>query len=553
MLLIAVTTPKGQRTEEECTIDSCTIGKGDDNRIMLQGWSVGRSHATIHRRKDGVYVEDHGTSSGTKINDRKVAGLHGPLKPGDEISICDYVLCVLDLEEEAPVAAAVASAPVAAAPAAEPDQPTAAETAETIAVLKNLHLQLIKQMDLRRVDVNRQSEEELRENTRAMLEEIVSTDKTIPPRFDRAMLVKRVLDEVVGLGPLEDLLADESVSEIMVNSYDEIFIERSGQLQKSPVTFTSNQSVLSAIERIVTPIGRRIDESSPMVDARLKDGSRVNAVIPPLALKGANITIRKFSKKKLVGEDLIRFGSMTPPILGFLKTIVEQKANIIISGGTGSGKTTLLNVMSNYIPKDERIVTVEDAAELQLSQPNLVGLESRPANAEGKGLVTIRDLVKNCLRMRPDRIVVGECRGGEALDMLTAMNTGHDGSLTTAHANTPRDCLARIEVMVMMAGMDLPIRAIREQIASAIRFIVQQNRFSCGTRKITHITEVTGMEGDIIQLQDIFLYKREGFGPDGKVRGRHIATGQIPEFYEELASRGMEIDLSLFDSEDKRL
>lgn len=555
MLLIAVTSPKGQRTEEECTIDSCTIGKSDENRIMLQGWSVGRSHATIHRRQDGVYVEDHRTSSGTRVNNQKVSDLHGPLKPGDEINICDYILHVLDLESESPVNEAPAPAatiPVPAAPA-ETEPATAREIAETIAVLKNLHLALIKQMDLRRVDVNRQDEEELRANTLAMLEEIVAADKTIPAHMDRKNLVKRVLDEVVGLGPLEDLIADESVSEIMVNSYDEIFVERKGQLQKSTVTFTSNQAVLSAIERIVTPIGRRIDESSPMVDARLKDGSRVNAVIPPLALKGANITIRKFSKKKMVGEDLVNFGSMTPVMLDFLKTIVEEKANIIISGGTGSGKTTLLNVMSNYIPRDERIVTVEDAAELQLTQPNLVGLEARPANAEGKGLVTIRDLVKNCLRMRPDRIVVGECRGGEALDMLTAMNTGHDGSLTTAHANTPRDCLARIEVMVMMAGMDLPIRAIREQIASAIRFIVQQNRFSCGTRKITHITEVTGMEGDIIQLQDIYLYKREGFGADGKVRGRHIATGQIPEFYEELASRGLDIDLKIFDSKDQRL
>ena len=556
MLNIAVITPKGQRTEEECTIDSCTVGKSDENRIILQGWSVGRKHATIHRRQDGVYVEDHGSSAGTKVNNQKITGSYGPLKKGDEIGICDYVLAVLDLEPEVAAVPAV-QAPAtatAAAPAAEiAKESSAAERAETIAALKHLHAQLIKQMDLRRVDVNRQSEDELRENTRVMLEEIVAADKTIPAHIDRALLVKRVLDEVVGLGPLEDLIADESVSEIMVNSHEEIFIERGGQLQKSDITFTSNQAVVSAIERIVTPIGRRIDESSPMVDARLKDGSRVNAVIPPLALKGANITIRKFSKKKLVGEDLIRFGSMTPVMLEFLKTVVEQKANIIISGGTGSGKTTLLNVMSSYIPQDERIVTVEDAAELQLGQPNLVGLESRPANAEGKGLVSIRDLVKNCLRMRPDRIVVGECRGGEALDMLTAMNTGHDGSLTTAHANTPRDCLARIEVMVMMAGMDLPIRAIREQIASAVKFIVQQNRFSCGTRKITHVTEVTGMEGDVIQLQDIFLYKREGFGPDGKVRGKHIATGQIPEFYEELASRGLEIDFNMFASQDKRL
>ncbi|MGZ3254531.1 MAG: ATPase, T2SS/T4P/T4SS family, partial [Burkholderiaceae bacterium] len=449
MLHIAVITPKGQRTEEECTIDSCTIGKSDDNRIMLQGWSVGRKHATIHRRKDGIYVEDHGTSAGTKVGNQKVDNIYGPLKKGDAVTICDYVLLVLDIEEDTPASSPEPAHVTPVAPAqtqvsesmADANSMTAAEKDETIAVLKNLHLLLIKQMDLRRVDVNRQSEDELRDNTRAMLEEIVAADKTIPQHLDRTLLVKRVLDEVVGLGPLEDLIADESVSEIMVNSFDEIFIERKGQLVKSDITFTSNQSVLSAIERIVTPIGRRIDESSPMVDARLKDGSRVNAVIPPLALKGANITIRKFSKKKMVGEDLVRFGSMTPTMLGFLKTIVEEKANIIISGGTGSGKTTLLNVMSNYIPKDERIVTVEDAAELQLSQPNLVGLESRPANAEGKGLVSIRDLVKNCLRMRPDRIVVGECRGGEALDMLTAMNTGHDGSLTTAHANTPRDCL----------------------------------------------------------------------------------------------------------------
>ncbi|TCS37544.1 pilus assembly protein CpaF [Paucimonas lemoignei] len=562
MLLIAVTTPKGQRTEEECTIDTCSIGKSDENRIILQGWTVGRSHATIQRRADGVFVNDLGASSGTRVNGTKISGSYGPLKPGDKVTICDYVLEVLDLEPEAPAAPTLASASHAAtsaAPASDADaddetnEQIAARAKEIVEVLKYLHQQLIKQMDLRRVDVNRQSEDELRDNTRVMLEEIVAADRNIPAHLDKAMLVKRVLDEVVGLGPLEDLIADESVSEIMVNSADEIFIERNGKLRKSDITFTSNQAVVQAIERIVTPLGRRIDESSPMVDARLKDGSRVNAVIPPLALKGANITIRKFSKKKLVGEDLIRFGSMTPTMLEFLRTIVEQKANIIISGGTGSGKTTLLNVLSSYIPKDERIVTVEDAAELQLSQPNLVGLESRPANAEGKGMVAIRDLVKNCLRMRPDRIVVGECRGGEALDMLTAMNTGHDGSLTTAHANTPRDCLARIEVMVMMAGMDLPVRAIREQIASAVRFIVQQNRFSCGSRKVTHITEITGMEGDIIQLQDIFLYQREGFGPDGKVKGKHVATGQIPEFYEELGSRGLDIDFNMFASGDKRL
>jgi pilus assembly protein CpaF len=396
--------------------------------------------------------------------------------------------------------------------------------------------------------VSRQSEEELRTNTRALLEEIVAQDKELPPDLDKAMAVKRVLDEVVGLGPLEDLLADEAVTEIMVNRYNEIFVERKGMLEQSEITFTSDQAVVQAIERIVAPLGRRIDESSPTVDARLKDGSRVNAVIQPLALKGANITIRKFSKKKLKGEDMIRFGSMTQQMLDFMKVVVEQKANMIISGGTGSGKTTLLNLLSSFIPPDERIITVEDAAELQLTQPNLVGLESRPPNAEGKGQVTIRDLVRNTLRMRPDRIVVGECRGGEALDMLTAMNTGHDGSLTTAHANTPRDCLARIEVMVMMAGLDLPVRAIREQIASAIRFFIQQNRFSCGSRKITHITEVTGMEGDVIQLQDIFLFKQEGFGADGKVKGKQIATGAIPDFYQDLKERGLNVDLNIFQA-----
>jgi pilus assembly protein CpaF len=577
MLRITVTTPRGASNLVECTIDRCGIGKSDDNLIILQGWSVARNHAAIHRRADGVYVENLDPKGNTEVNGHKVS-LHGPLQAGDKLNICGYTLEVHDLESEQPAAptptpvAAPAPAPrtVDAMPVAAPDivttpvpTPAPAPAAEVepnreaqaawIELLKHVHESLIKQMDLRRIDLSRFSEEELRANTKALLDELVANDRSIPAHVDKALLVKQVQDEVVGLGPLEDLLADETVTEIMVNRYDEIFIEKKGRLTKSPITFTSDQAVVSAIERIVTPLGRRIDESSPMVDARLKDGSRVNAVIPPLALKGANITIRKFAKNKLSGEDLIKFGSMTPQMLHILKTIVEQKANIIISGGTGSGKTTLLNVLSNYIPDDERIVTVEDAAELKLSQPNLVGLESRPANAEGKGAVPIRDLVKNCLRMRPDRIVVGECRGGEALDMLTAMNTGHDGSLTTAHANTPRDCLARVEVMVMMAGLDLPVRAIREQISSAVRFIVQQNRFSCGSRKVTHITEITGMEGDMIQMQDIFLFKQEGFGPDGKVRGKHLATGAVPDFYQDLAARGLDVDLSIFQAPGGRL
>jgi pilus assembly protein CpaF len=570
MLNIAVTTPKGNTSPIECTIDSCSIGKSDENLIVLQGWTVAKKHAAIQRKPDGVYIEDLGSSSGTEVNGKKITGRHGPLLPGDKIAISGYTLEVLDLELPASAAAAPAhaqatataapafqAATVPAAPAAPatvapppPPPPSLSEEARATMTrhLKRVHQLLIKQMDLRRMDVSRQSEDELRTNTRALLEEIVLKDKELPPEIDRERIIKQVLDEVVGLGPLEDLLADELVTEIMVNRFDEIFIERAGKLTKSEITFTSDLAVVGAIERIVAPLGRRIDESSPMVDARLKDGSRVNAVIPPLALKGANITIRKFSKKKLQGEDMVRFGSMTHAMLDFMKTVVEQKANMIISGGTGSGKTTLLNLLSSFIPPDERIITVEDAAELQLSQPNLIGLESRPANAEGKGMVAIRDLVKNTLRMRPDRIVVGECRGGEALDMLTAMNTGHDGSLTTAHANTPRDCLARIEVMVMMSGLDLPVRAIREQIASAIRFFIQQNRFSCGSRKITHITEVTGMEGDVIQLQDIFLFKQEGFGADGKVKGKHVATGAIPDFYQDLKNRGLDVDLSVFQA-----
>jgi pilus assembly protein CpaF len=304
---------------------------------------------------------------------------------------------------------------------------------------------------------------------------------------------------------------------------------------------------MSAIERIVSPLGRRIDESSPLVDARLKDGSRVNAIIPPLALRGPCLTIRKFSKQKLTSEDIVNFGAVSPDMMKFLQMCVQHHKNIIVSGGTGSGKTTLLNVLSNFIPETERIVTVEDAAELKLNQPHIVSLEAKPPNMEGKGAITIRELVKNCLRMRPDRIVVGECRGGEALDMLQAMNTGHDGSLTTAHANTPRDMIARLEVMVMMSGMDLPSKAIREQVASAIDIIVQQTRYSEGSRKITNITEITGTEGDIVQMQDIFVYKQEGFDENGKVKGEFVATGRIPEFYDELRQRGLPVDMSIFD------
>jgi pilus assembly protein CpaF len=575
MFSVEVKAPKGQLQRVDCQIDICTIGKADDNLIVVRGWSVGKRHATIHRRREGFFVEDHGALGATEVNGKLIEKEYGPLKPEDVIRIGDYHIKVAPdggtTAADAPPAAPVQQAPASAArpqspaaPAAAPSAPVApaapakaqAEVPQAVAAMKlarrNLHQKLISQMDLRRLDVSHMGEDDLRNTTQSMIADILANDKDmVPPGVDRQRLAKDVLDEVVGLGPLEDLLADATVTEIMVNRWDEIYVERGGKLTKSDITFSTDQAVMGAIERIVAPIGRRIDESSPMVDARLKDGSRVNAVIPPLALKGCNITIRKFSKSKLVDKDLIRFNSVSAEMMGFLKMAVEQAANIVISGGTGSGKTTLLNVMSNYIPDDERIVTVEDAAELQLSQPHLISLESRPPNSEGKGAVTIRDLVKNCLRMRPDRIVVGECRGGEALDMLQAMNTGHDGSLTTAHANTPRDCIARLEVMTLMSGLDLPVRAIREQIASAVDMIVQQSRFPDGSRRVTHITEVTGMEGEIVQLQDIFLFKQEGYDANGKVKGRYIATGNIPEFYQDLSQRGIPVDLSIFKTPER--
>ena len=416
-----------------------------------------------------------------------------------------------------------------------------------IELRKRAHMKVIAALDLRRLNVARMEDDELRQTVNAALDDIFNHDSSFRTTdIPLDALKKSVFDEIIGLGPLEELIADPTVTEIMVNCHDEVFIEQLGRLTRSPVVFTDDRAVLGAIERIVAPIGRRIDESSPMVDARLADGSRVNAVIPPLALKGPSITIRKFSKQKLAGEDLIQFGSMSPEMLEFLQTAVEQRANIIISGGTGSGKTTLLNVLSSYIPDDERIVTVEDAAELQLSQPNLVSLEARPANMEGKGAIHIRDLVKNCLRMRPDRIVIGECRGGEALDMLQAMNTGHDGSLTTAHANAPRDCIARLEVMTLMAGLDLPVQAIREQICSAVDIIVQQTRFSCGSRRVTHVTEVSGMESGVITLQDVFVFREEGIGENGKIQGKFVPTSYVPDFYQDLIRRRIPVNTDIF-------
>ncbi len=387
------------------------------------------------------------------------------------------------------------------------------------------------------VEVRRQIEE--------IFSRVIDEEGLALTRAERVRMLEQITDEIIGLGPLEPLLRDDSVSEVMVNGPRQVYIERAGKLELTNVVFQNDDHVMRIIDRIIAPIGRRVDESSPMVDARLTDGSRVNAIIPPLSLVGPVITIRKFAASPFTTDDLIRFGTATPEMFEFLRACVEARLNIFVSGGTGSGKTTTLNVLSSFIPNDERIVTIEDAAELQLRQEHVVTLESRPPNIEGKGAIPIRELVRNSLRMRPDRIVVGECRAGEALDMLQAMNTGHDGSLSTGHANTPRDMLARLETMVLMAGVDLPVRAIREQISSAVDLIVHQSRLKDGTRKIVNITEVQGMEGDTIVMQDVFVFEQSGV-IDGKIQGKLKATGIRPKFVETFEALGIHLPNGIF-------
>lgn len=387
--------------------------------------------------------------------------------------------------------------------------------------------------------------QEIRTTMEELFSTILAEENIVLSRAERQRLFDQIVAEILGFGPIEILLADDSVTEIMVNGPKNIFVERKGNITRSNVTFEDDDHVLRIIDRIVAPLGRRVDESSPTVDARLPDGSRVNAVIRPISLCGPTITIRKFSKKPLTVDDLIRFGTVSPEIVEFLRACVISAMNIVVSGGTGSGKTTLLNILSGFIPEDERILTIENAAELQLRQEHVVGLESRPPNIEGKGEITIQDLVVNSLRMRPDRIVVGECRAGEALDMLQAMNTGHDGSLTTAHSNSPRDTISRLEVMCLMSGMDLPIRAIREQIASAVQLICHQDRLRDGSRKVTAVTEVQGMEGDVIVLSDIFVFEQTGVEA-GKVIGRVRPTGLRPKFMDQIEAEGIHLPPSVF-------
>jgi len=399
------------------------------------------------------------------------------------------------------------------------------------------------------VDVTQVSE--VRKTIQDLFDQILIEENFILSRSEKSRLFEQIAAEILGFGPLQPLLEDETVTEIMVNGAKNIYVERRGKLQKVPLSFENNEHVMRIIERIVAPLGRRIDESSPYVDARLPDGSRVNAIIPPISLVGPVLTIRKFSRTPISVDQLVQFGSITPEALTFLDACVKARLNIVISGGTGSGKTTLLNVLSSFIPADERIVTIENAAELQLRQDHVVTLESRPANIEGKGEITIRDLVVNALRMRPDRIIVGEIRDAAALDMLQAMNTGHDGSMTTLHSNSPRDTMARLETMTLMAGMDMPIRAIREQVASAIQLVVHQERMRDGTRKVTYITEVAGMEGDVITMTDLFVFEQVGF-ENNKVVGRMRATGLRPKFMAKIEAAGIHLPQSVFGIGIKR-
>jgi pilus assembly protein CpaF len=416
---------------------------------------------------------------------------------------------------------------------------------ESFDVLKQrIHQKLIGKLDLNRV--NELEGDVLKREIRQVVEHLCDGENTLLNRSERDRLVDEVLDETFGLGPLEILLKDPTISDILINGPKDIFVERGGKMQRSNVFFRDNAHLVQIIDRIVSKVGRRVDETSPMVDARLEDGSRVNAIIPPLALDGAAMSIRRFGSKPLRLEDLLKFKAFTPEMVMFLEGAMKARLNIIISGGTGSGKTTLLNTLSSFIPNTDRIITIEDAAELQLQQDHVVRLETRPANIEGKGQVTATDLVKNCLRMRPERIIIGECRGAETLDMLQAMNTGHEGSLTTTHANTPRDCIARMETMIMMSGFELPLKAMRTQIASAVDLIVQANRLQGGKRRVTHITEIVGMENDTVVMQDIFRYIQDGVDADGTCIGRFVASGVRPKCMDRLESGGVRLPASVF-------
>ena len=551
-MLYLTTLVDGVREKRELSDGTWIIGRGEGCRIRFASIAVSERHAILTVRAQQAVIEDLHSANGTYVNGEPIdaaVALNGDMV----VQIGDAIFRVSEEDEssESEDSSVDVDAPQETVETAAEEEAEADPMRELRRnVQEQIQNELLKRMDMKRLTLDGVDREGLEDTARVKIRQIIDevvAKGRLPEGIDTVRLEDDVFNEAMRLGPLEELLADDSVSEIMVNGPRKVYVERKGKLVLSDCQFTDDASVLAVIERIVSPLGRRIDESQPYVDARLADGSRVNAIIAPLALSGPTITIRKFSKNALTPEDFIRFGTWTHNAAEFMKLCVTLRKNIIVAGGTGSGKTTLLNLLSGFIPRTERIVTVEDAAELRLQQPHVVRLEARPPNIEGKGAVTIRDLVKNCLRMRPDRIIVGECRSGEALDMLQAMNTGHDGSLTTVHANSPRDVISRLETMVMMSGMELPSKAIREQIASAVDIIIHESRLSDGSRKVVAITEVTGLEGSQIVMQDIFAFNQTGVGENGKVLGEFKPTGAVPTWLDELSGRGITVDTRIFD------
>lgn len=551
-----------------------TIGRGGQCALVLADDSASELHARLTLSATQMLIEDVNSSNGTFVNSHQISA-PTLLKPESIVAIGGTVFRIQPRTVSAGVSQnqgnTGASSPSASASASDgrggkvsrmargegvqglsPEERARMERRRS--VKSQIHAELVKRLGLKQLVSQSVSSAELEERVRSTLKMIfaeLNERERLPAELGSQELLNEIYDESIRLGPIEKFLADDSITEVMVNGPLNVYVERKGKLEFTGQSFMDDASVMAVIERIVAPLGRRIDESQPYVDARLADGSRVNAIIPPLSLIGPCITIRKFAKRVLTEQDFIQYGTWTHAIAHFLEICVQLRKNIIVAGGTGSGKTTLLNVLSNYIPSSDRILTIEDAAELRLNQPHVVRLEARPANIEGKGAITIRDLVRNALRMRPDRIIVGECRGGESLDMLQAMNTGHDGSLTTVHANSPRDVISRLETMVLMSGVELPSRAIREQIASAVNIIVQEARLSDGSRRIIAVTEITGMEGQQIVMQDIFVFKQTGIDAQGRVQGFLTATGAVPSFFDTLAARGIELDPSLFTPQDE--
>jgi pilus assembly protein CpaF len=511
-----------------------TIGKARNNDCVLDRPDISSQHCELFQYNNQVMVRDLNSKNGTFVDGTKITSPVS-LKPGMSIGISSIILTYQGDDKSDG--------------AMEGETPTLANQSLMLGTLKQkIHSRLWENKELKQLDIT--DEQKIKSKIETVAQEIIQEmQNDIPSWVDKNPLLKDICDEALGLGPIEALLRDSTITEIMVNNWDKIYIEREGKLELTNRQFTSNEQVLNVIRRIVAPIGRRIDESSPMVDARLKDGSRVNAIIHPLAISGPTLTIRKFSKTPYTMNDLEKFGTLSHKMNLFIQLCVEKKRNICITGGTGTGKTTLLNAVSGFISEKERIVTIEDAAELRLHQQHVVTLESKPPNIEGKGAVSIRKLVINSLRMRPDRIIVGECRGGEAFDMLQAMNTGHDGSLTTVHANSPRDGIARMENMVLMAEMNLPARSIRQQISSAIHLIIQLARLPDGSRRIVQISEITGMEGEVITMQDIFTFKQTGHDTHGKITGEFIYTGVMPKFFEGLRRAGISLPENMFGQE----